>query len=127
MKLIPSEVVGLYLGGKNGIEAYFAASAAEADGSQSFFWIGWTLFCLLGLVLHRRWATSEPSAGIPPEWPAIGLAAVSFLVWVYSFGDVFKISFDVWHPLVATLLVLAWTFSSPIVYGRIVALQSAGR
>lgn len=115
-KLIPAEVVALYLGGKNAIQTYFHDGATTSDaGSEPGFWIGWLVISFLGLVAYRRWATSDKSHGVPPEWPAVAISAVSFLVWVYSFGDAFRIV-NVWHPLVATLLVLAWTFAAPLVY-----------
>ncbi|MFM9863314.1 MAG: hypothetical protein ACKVRO_06880 [Micropepsaceae bacterium] len=120
VKLIPSEIVGLYLGGKNAIEGYFRGDARPPDaGAEPMFWMVWTVLCFVALIAFRRWATSDEKEKIPPEWPAISLAATSFLVWVYSFGDVFEHGLGVWHPVVATLLVLAWTFSVPLIYRMI--------
>jgi hypothetical protein len=121
VKLIPAEVVGLYLGGKNAIEAYFQGPARPDSGDEPNFWLWWTIICLVGLILYRRWATSEKDAGVPPEWWAVGLSAASFLVWVYSFGDVFREKFHIWHALIATLLVLGWTFFVPFVYKKYAA------
>jgi hypothetical protein len=119
LKLIPAEVVGLYLGGKNAIEAYFHdSSAAVRAAEEPVFWLGWTVICFVAVIAVRRWATSDKGAAVPPEWPAVGLAAISFLVWVYSFGDVFRVTFHIWHALVATLLVLVWTFASPQAYRK---------
>ena len=115
-KLIPAEVVGVYLAGKNVIETYFQGPAKPADAVlQRWFWGGWTVFALAGLILWRAFATSERDANVPPEWPAVGLAAIAFLLWVYSFGDVFKV-LGFWHPLLATLLAIAGTFLIPLIY-----------
>ncbi|MEP9348172.1 hypothetical protein [Xanthobacter sp. KR7-225] len=51
-KLIPAEVVGLHPGGKNAIEAYFQA-ATRSQESPTGFWIGWTVLCVLGLLIYR--------------------------------------------------------------------------
>jgi hypothetical protein len=115
-KLIPAEVVGVYLAGKNAIETYFGGAVAPTDaGYQPWFWCGWTVFSLAGLIVWRRWATSEKDAGVPPEWPAVWLAALAFLFWVYSFGDMFKV-LHFWHPLLAVLLAIAGTFAIPLFY-----------
>jgi hypothetical protein len=116
-KMIPAEVVALYLGGKTAIEAYFSNSAATPREPSWGYWLGWTLFCLVIVLLYRLWATSDHTHSVPPEWPAVAMAAVSFLIWVYSFGDVFN-AFGIWLPLLATLLVLAWTFGAPLIYQR---------
>lgn len=107
VKLIPAEVVALYLAGRSAI-----LTDPKPDPA---YWVGWTIFCLFAVVWVRAWATSGGKPAVGPEWPAVGIAAVSFLVWVYSLGDVFK-ALGHSQPLLASLLVLAWTFIAPLIY-----------
>jgi hypothetical protein len=120
VKLIPSEVVGAYLVGKAGIQAKFADKADHSQDliSESTYWIGWAVFCFLAVILIRAWATSDRNT--PVEKPAVVIAAVSFLIWVYSLGDAFKFisvrDHSVWDSLLAMLLVFAWTLLVPLIY-----------
>ncbi|MBR0945255.1 MULTISPECIES: hypothetical protein [Bradyrhizobium] len=114
-KLIPIEVVTLYLGGKNAIEGYYAAPGNAADGSAPLWWWGWTIVCIIGLVVYRGWATSDSPLKVPPDVPAVIVALVSFVIWIYSFGDAFR-AVGWWHPLLAALLVVAWTFAAPHIF-----------
>jgi hypothetical protein len=120
VKLIPTEVVGVYLVGKAAIETRFTDKADQSQGlfSETTYWIGWTLFCFFAVIASRAWATSDQNT--PVEKPAVAIAAVSFLVWVYSLGDVFKIvavrNHALWDSLLAMLLVFAWTLIVPLIY-----------
>jgi hypothetical protein len=119
IKLVPAEIVGLYMAGKVAINDRYPIGGPKPAGallSESAAWIGWTLFCLIALVLIRRWATSDKQANIPPEWEAIGLVVISYFIWLYSLGDVFARVFLIWDPLIASLLVLGWTFLVPLLY-----------
>lgn len=117
IKLIPAEVVALYLAGAGAIEKTFPHPEAKPvfTSSEQDFWLGWTAFCLIAVVVVRAWATSSKTEKVSPEWPAVFIAAASFLVWVYSLGDVFD-SFGLEHPLVANLVVFGWTFLAPFLY-----------
>jgi hypothetical protein len=114
LRLIPGEIVALYLAGRAAITGYFEGS--QSSLSEPRTWIVWTVVCLGLLFVVRIWGTRDKKLAIPPEWRAIGIAAASFVIWVYSSGDVFKIAFNVWNPLIATLLVLVWTFLTPFIY-----------
>ena len=120
VKLIPSEVVGVYLVGKAGIQAKFAEKVDHSQDlfSETSYWIGWTLFCFIAVILIRCWATSDKNT--PIEIPAVAIAAVSFLIWIYSLGDVFKLvmvrNHSLWDSLLALFLVLAWTLLLPLIY-----------
>jgi hypothetical protein len=113
IKLVPSEVVGLYLAGKGAIQSKFGD--AKPDAAEAKYWIGWTLFCLVAVVLIRSWATRLPNNS--PQWAAVGISLASFGIWVYSMGDVFsRVEKLSWDPLLGSLLVLAWTFVVPLFY-----------
>lgn len=117
LKLIPVEVVALYVAGKNAILMRFATDQAKSPSQFEYWaWVGWTVVCLGGVIWARSWLTSDKAAGVPVEKAAVAIAGVSFLVWVYSFGDVFNRVLGVWDSLLATLLVLLWTFAAPYFY-----------
>ena len=118
VKLVPAEVVGLYLAGKSAIQAVYPAADANhpLDPAGHAYWLGWTLFCLVAVVVVRAWATSDGKTNTPVEWPAVVIATVSYLVWVYSMGDAFAQFGHLWQPLLASLMVFAWTFAAPLLY-----------
>ena len=116
VKLIPAEIVALYIFGRGLIASEFQAPAPAALLPEWAYWTGWIVVCTVLLVLVRRWLTSDSEAGLGPEWPAVVIAAVSFVIWVYSMGDVFDRVLGIWDPLLAGLLVPAWTVAAPAVY-----------
>ncbi|WP_374472736.1 hypothetical protein [Phenylobacterium sp.] len=122
VKLIPTEIIALYLGGKSAIQTrYIDFHSPGPDGltpntlgpNESVAWVGWTAICFFALLSVRAWATKEDER---PQWGAVGISAVSFLIWVYAFGDVFDLVMGIWDPLPATLLVLVWSFAIPVFY-----------
>jgi hypothetical protein len=103
MKMVPGEVVGLYLVGRGFV----------TPGNLTFF-IVWVLVCLIGVVAVKAYGTSDTSQNIRPDWKHTAISSVAFLIWVYSMGD--KSLERYWNSSIASLLVLAWTFFIPIVY-----------
>jgi hypothetical protein len=117
VKLVPAEVLALYLTGKGQITERFKTPPKDPVLlDENHAWIIWTLVCLVGAFLIRRWATSDRQKAVPPDWVAVFIACGAFLVWVYSLGDVFARVWHVWDPLAASLLVLFWTFLAPLLY-----------
>lgn len=120
VKLIPAEVVGLYLAGKSLVQSTYGADPLPTGdpnlAAQTAYMLGWTLFCLVAIVVLRAWATADPNRAKGPQWAAVAIATVSFLIWVYSFGDIFRFFGSIWSSLGAGLLVLAWTFIVPLIY-----------
>ena len=109
-KLIPAEVVAAYLSGKAVLQA---VTPPPGIGR----WLGWTIFCFAAVVGWRAWLTSDRTAGVATEWSAVIISALSFLVWVYSFGDVFQM-LECWSRLDSTLVLIGWTIGSPLLlYG----------
>ena len=105
-KLIPGEVVAAYLAGK-------AALQASTPPKSIGWWIGWTVFCGAAVFVLRTWMTSDTDARVPPEWSAVVVSVLSFLIWVYSFGDVFQM-LGLWDKVGSALLLLAWTLFAPV-------------
>jgi hypothetical protein len=106
-KLIPGEVVAAYLAGKSILQA---GSPPPGTG----WWIGWTVFCLAVVFGLRRWMTSDKAAGVPEEWSAVWISVLSFLVWVYSFGDVFQM-LAWWSKTGSALVLIGWTLAAPLI------------
>jgi hypothetical protein len=103
IKLIPAEVISLYLVGKGIIEK-----------DQSWL-LGWTIFCFLAVLVVRLYGTAEPKENKPPQLLAVAIACVSYLVWVYSMGDVFAL-LNLHSPKAGSLMVLGWSFVVPYFY-----------
>jgi len=104
MKLVPSEVIGLYLVGSGFIPA-----------NQSLVLAIWAVVCLVGVIVVRAYGTADPANQKSPDWIHVGISSVAFVIWVYSIGGPFA-AYGIAVPYIGSLLVLAWTFFVPIFY-----------
>jgi hypothetical protein len=97
VKLIPAEVVALYL--------TFKEVAAD--------WLAiWATVCLVLVVIVRALGTS--GANKPVQWGAVVVAAVSFVLWIYATGGHI---IDVTLPAgVISAAIGLWTFVVPWFY-----------
>ena len=104
MKMIPAEVVGLYLIG----------SGIIPEG-QRIGLLVWSIVCLIAVVVVRAYGTADPEKNEAPQWSVVLISSGAFVIWLYSLGGPFE-PFR-WHvPYIGSLLVLAWTFFVPIFY-----------
>ncbi len=104
IKMIPGEVVGLYLIGSGLIPV-----------GERFGLLAWSIICLIGVVVIRVYGTTDAEKNLPPQWGAVLISSVAFVIWLYSLGGVFKL-YGLHVAYVGSLLVLAWTFFVPIFY-----------
>ena len=106
MKIVPADVVGLYIVGSGLIPA-----------DQRIALVIWTVVCLVAVVAVRIWGTADPDPEKrrPPQWPVVFISAVAFLIWIYSMDGAFA-AYGLFVPFIGSLLVLAWTFFVPILY-----------
>ena len=104
LKMIPAEVVSLYLVGSGVIPT-----------EQSVALAIWTAVCLIGVVLIRAYGTADPADSKPTDWVHVAISSIAFVIWVYSLGGPFE-AFGVYVPYIGSLLVLVWTFFVPIFY-----------
>ena len=102
LKLIPAEVVSIYPVGR---------SLIDDDGQQGL----WALICLTICVLFRARMTRGPDGR--PQWVAIGIAAISFMIWVYVLGShVPGLSLPAGYKVWPALMLLVWTSLIPALY-----------
>jgi hypothetical membrane protein len=104
LKMIPAEVVSLYLVGIGIIPE-----------GQTVYLTVWAVICLIGLFAIRLYGTTDPVEKLPPDWTHVILSAIAFLIWVYSLGGPFA-AMGIADPVIGSLLILAWTFFVPIFY-----------
>jgi hypothetical protein len=110
IKLIPAEIVGLYLT----VRGFWKDSSLPASQEYGFL-VWWPLACALVLCMTRAWGTRKPDG----SWQTVQLtpifiAVISLFIWIYSIGDA---AFG-WQPnpkLVSTALVM-WVFLVPYFY-----------
>jgi hypothetical protein len=99
VKLVPSEVLAVYLAGKE-----LAKS-----------WLGiWAFICLILVIVARAFTTKGDAK--PVQWASVAVSSASFVIWVYAVGD----HFFAWtlppDTGIASIAVLVWTFLVPYFY-----------
>lgn len=107
LKMIPGEIVGLYMIGSGFVPR-----------DKPAILVGWSVVCLILLIVLRIWGTADPAAGKPSQPVPVAVSAVAFVIWLYWLGGPFAAYPD--HNLhvdyVGSLLVLVWSFVIPIFY-----------
>jgi hypothetical protein len=104
VKLIPAEVVALYLVGLGVIPQ-----------NAKLPIVVWAIVCLVLVVLVRTKATGDRINSISPQWGAVVVSTISFIIWVYNMPGPFQV-YQVAIPYVGSLAVLVWTFIVPYFY-----------
>jgi hypothetical protein len=95
VKLVPAEVVAVYLAGRPLAQENYAGL--------------WPVVCLVLTGIVRAWGTSDRRG---PQWVSVAISAVSFVLWVYATGGHF-LTYQVDVNL-AGLAVLVWTTLVPM-------------
>ena len=99
IKLVPSELLALYL--------TFKEIAAT--------WLGiWATICLALVVFARAMGTRKPGKG--PQWKAVAVASVSFVLWIYATDGNFLGLEPPPIPGLISVSVGVWTFIVPYFY-----------
>jgi hypothetical protein len=104
VKLIPAEVVGLYLVG-----------VGIVPKGEKFALSVWAAICLVLVVVVRAYGTSDAAAKLPPQWGAVFVSTISFLIWLYNMPGPF-VAYEIAVPYIGSLAVLLWTFVVPLFY-----------
>jgi hypothetical protein len=106
MKLIPGEVIVVYLAGY--------AWLAPGDFGLHLLWC---IICLVGLGVYRVRGTSDQRHHKPPQFFVVLVSAIAFVIWAYASGGPFR-AWDLAHPdamklhdpKIAALLTIGYTF-----------------
>jgi hypothetical protein len=104
LKLIPAEVLSLYLVGKGVIPPTAVAGAAI-----------WATFCLFCAGLVKAYGTADAARGVKPDWTHVFLSMTAFVIWVYSMGGNLSALWP-YEPYLGSLFILGFTFIVPYVY-----------
>jgi hypothetical protein len=105
LKLIPGEIVGLYMAGSGYID----------PATKKEILLGWTIICFILLIIVRIIGTSDKAKNLHPQVPSIIISAVAFVIWIFWMGGVFK-AYGYDDQTLASLAVLLWTFIVPLFY-----------
>jgi len=95
VKLVPAEIVAVYLAGRPLAQERYAGL--------------WPIACLVLTILVRAFGTSDRRG---PQWLTVLVSSVSFVLWVYATGGHF-LTYEVDVNL-AALAVLFWTTLVPV-------------
>jgi hypothetical protein len=104
LKLIPAEVLSLYLVGIGII-----------PNDKITALIIWAIFCLLAVGGVKAYGTSDRAHNIKADKVHVTLSMIAFVIWVYSMGGLFEY-FHVHEAYIGSLLILAFTFAVPYFY-----------
>jgi len=93
-RLIPAEVLGLYLTFRGMAAPDTVQRAAETSERSDSFTLLWPVICLMLVILSRIWGSLPPGTSFAQtlqkaQWLVVGISAVSFVLWVYATGDNF--------------------------------------
>jgi hypothetical protein len=103
VKLVPSEIVTLYLA--------FKVTAAGTTLTLA----GWAAICLILVICLRTIFTREP--GKPVQWIAVLVATVSFVLWIYATGGYLPyLPVDPQNAGLVSIAIGVWTFVVPFIY-----------
>jgi hypothetical protein len=106
LKMIPAEVISLYLAGL----ALIPASLPDPQKIAPMAWVG---LCFILVILARYVMTKDKNTS--PDWMIVGLSAVSFLIWSYSMGGPWATT-GIYITWLGGLAVLVWTFAVPLCF-----------
>lgn len=105
LRMIPGEVVGLYMIGSGFI---------PADQMRPWL-IVWAIICFIAIFVIRIFGTADPAKDKGPQPIPVLIAAGAFVIWLYWLGGPFVL-FGIHRPFIGSLLVLLWSFIIPIFY-----------
>jgi hypothetical protein len=103
LKLIPAEVVSLYVA-LTGI-VYMAGT--ESNG-RTLFWIIF-LICLIGTPLYLMRIAKVSN------YLQIGISCLAFIIWAFAIGGQYILAIPGYQPIYGALLLPIFTFFVPMI------------
>ena len=104
VRLLPAEIVAAYT---------VIKSLASSWEPAQLSWLG--LVCLLLAIALRAFATTEPGKG--PQWIAVAVSAVSFVLYLYTEGGQLPgIDPSTLPPNAAQIAMVLWVTVVPQIY-----------
>jgi amino acid transporter len=103
IKLIPSDILALYVFGENLIPE-------EIMTARVIF----AIICLMLVAVSRYQWTKEINSN-EPQWPVIVISMISFCIWVYSIGSLFEIA-GLQEKWLGSLMIATWVVIVPYIY-----------
>lgn len=104
LKLIPGEVVGLYMIGSGFIPS-----------DKVSVLLLWTIACFILVIVVRVIGTRDPERKKPTQTAAVVISALAFVVWIYWLGGIFE-KYGLHVSYIGSLLVLLVSFVVPMFY-----------
>ena len=118
VKLIPAEVLGVYLTIRNA-----ASEDGEVNILETHPWV--PVLGLFLVILVRIMGTRIPIIQTVSgqevkrwnvEWGVVIISSISFFIWVYAMGDAFPLIREIDDNVVISSMVALWTFVIPYFY-----------
>lgn len=118
IKLIPAEVLGIYLAIRNAT----ANDSGEINIADNYIWLpivglGLVLFArIVGTnIITKKTVKGKTVTKWDIEWPLVAISGISFIIWVYAMGDgpIFNSYPD--NVMIAAAVSI-WTFAVPYFY-----------
>jgi hypothetical protein len=107
LKLIPSEVVALY----TTMAGIFGTPPDAAP-----YLIGWSIFCLIVLILIRASFTKGPLRQQSVQWKAVAVSVIAYILWLYNVGGPFNAWPQILNPRLSLALIVGFVVILPFVY-----------
>jgi hypothetical protein len=114
--MMPGEAVSFY--------ATAVASVMQLHDKRvfaDFFWVlvGVTVLPVILLVVIR-WRTTKDAVTNQAQWEAVGISAISFLIYAYTMGGPFRFFPAVvglgWQGAIGFIMASFWTSITPFLF-----------
>jgi hypothetical protein len=104
LKLIPAEIVGLYMIGSGFIPSDVIVGQ-----------LAWSGVCLILIIVVRIYGTADKENDLPYQGVPVFISTVAFLIWIYWLGGPF-VKLGIYISWFASILVLICSFLVPLFY-----------
>lgn len=113
IRLIPSEVIGVYLT----IRGIFATNEpVSSNGDDIGFLSIWPAICIFLVIAVRAWGTTDQNGSLKSiQWGSVFISVISFVIWVLAIGDDI-LGLKPEDQRIASALVVLWTFITGYFY-----------